>query len=143
MSQTEAKMIKTIYIKAPRNLVWSYLTEPDKLARWFHESDTVLTAGSEYQLLRENQSDKGQKMCWGKVLEADAPNRLVYTFTHTMLGHETTVEWALADVHGGTQVTMTHTGLDGNAEMAFGMLSAHDEGWDEHFVRLRKVASTH
>lgn len=141
---SDAKMIKTIYLKAPRELVWAYLTEPDKLARWFHESDIVLASkGDKYRLLKDNPSDGGDAICWGTVREADKPNRLVYSFTHDHLqGVETNVEWVLVESFGGTQLTMTHTGLDVSDEMAFGMLSAHDKGWDEHFARLRTVAST-
>ena len=27
---------KTVFLKAPRDTVWAFLTEKDKLARWFH-----------------------------------------------------------------------------------------------------------
>lgn len=139
---TDAKMVKTIYIKAPRELVWSYLTEPDKLGRWFHESTAVLKAGEDYKLLRENPADAREPMCWGKVLIADEPTRLVYTFTHPfMQGVETQVEWNLEERSGGTQLTMTHTGLDANSETALTMLMEHDKGWDRHFMRLREVAN--
>ncbi len=139
---TDAVMVKTIYIKAPKELVWAYLTEPNKLGRWFHESDTVLTEGQEYKLLRENPDDNREALCWGKVLAAKAPLRLVYTFTHPfMAGTVTTVEWDLVERSGGTQLTMTHTGLDSNSENALMMLTEHDKGWDKHFARLRDVAN--
>ena len=137
---TDAVLTKTIYLKAKRETVWAYLTEADKLARWFHESDHDLdTPDTDYALLMES----GNKGCWGKVLEVDPPNRLVYTFTHDWLkGYETRVEWNLEELDGGTQLQMTHTGLDKSEADPFAMLSDHDKGWDEHFQRLRMVAGT-
>ena len=141
---TEAKMIKTLYLKATPQTVWDYLTQSEKLARWFHETDTNLdTVGVDYQFLRENPGEKERKMCWGQVLEADRPNKLVYTFTHQFLKEiVTTVCWELEALHGGTQLTMTHTGFDAIPDGPFDQLSGHDKGWDSHFARLRTVAST-
>jgi uncharacterized protein YndB with AHSA1/START domain len=53
-------MVKTIYLKAPRERVWAYLTDADKLARWFHEADTALEVGQDYALMSDNTP--GQKM---------------------------------------------------------------------------------
>ncbi|NNC38342.1 MAG: SRPBCC domain-containing protein [Hyphomonadaceae bacterium] len=141
----EATLVKTIYLQATLETVWSYLTQPDRLARWFHESDTALDkVGKEYKLLRDNPSDKGPVICWGEVLEVDKPNRLVHTFTHEWLkGAITTVVWELMPVDGGTQVTMTHSDLDAMHDGLFDQLSGHDKGWDEGFIRLRRVAATY
>lgn len=141
---TEAKMIKTLYLKAAPETVWAYLTQSDKLARWFHETDINLDiVDAEYKFLRENPSDQGDRLCWGKVLEADKPNRLVYTFTHQWLKETiTTVCWELEAMYGGTQLTMTHTGFDAVPDGPFDELSGHDKGWDSHFARLRTVAAT-
>ena len=136
----DAVLTKTIYIKSNRRTVWKYLTEANKLARWFHEANCDLTTvDGDYELLMES----GDKGCWGRVLEVDPPNRLVYTFTHDYLqGYETRVEWVLRDLDGGTQLTLTHTGLDKSKADPFAMLSDHDKGWDEHLQRLRMVAGT-
>lgn len=137
---TDGTIVKTIYLKAPRARVWAYLTEADKLARWFHEADKTLEAGQDYALMSENTP--GEKTLWGKVVESDAPSRLVYTFTHDHLaGVETLVTWELVETDGGTQLTMTHSGFEKAGDNAFAMLAAHDKGWDEHFARLRMVAS--
>jgi len=137
---TDAVLTKTVYIKSKPATVWKYLTEGEKLARWFHEADCNLTnPGTDYVLLMES----GNKGCWGRVLEVEAPNRLVYTFTHDYLkGYETRVEWTLKELDGGTQLTLVHTGLDKSEGDAFAMLSDHDKGWDEHLQRLRMVAGT-
>lgn len=135
MSNTS--IIKTIFIDSSPENVWLYLTDKEKLGEWFHVADVNLDAGSEYQLL----GDEGNKICWGRVLEANAPHKLVYTFTHTPLeGIESTVIWELSPTHGGTLLKLTHEGLDNAPSDRLQMLISHDKGWDDHFGRLREKA---
>ena len=139
---TEARMTKTIFINAAPARVWTYLVEPDKLARWFHESDKVLEAGQVYALLRENTDKPDRNLCWGKVMVSEPPHRLVYTFTHDFLkGVETEVEWVLEAIGAGTRVTLHHSGFEAYEGDVMEMLTSHDKGWDQHFGRLRMVAS--
>ncbi|MCA8902933.1 MAG: SRPBCC domain-containing protein [Hyphomonas sp.] len=139
---TEATLTKTIFIKATPERVWTYLVDPDKLARWFHEGDAPLEAGKDFALLTEHEDRADRRLCWGKVLVSEPPKRLVYTFTHNSLkGHETEVEWRLEPAFGGTQVTLVHTGFETFDGDVLEMLTSHDKGWDDHFRRLRMVAS--
>lgn len=129
-------LLKTIFLKATPEKVWAYLTESEKLGEWFHESDKTLSEGNDYALVTPDGS--GTKMCWGKVLESSPFTKLIYTFTHDHLaGHETTVIWELEPAYGGTQLLMTHTGLEGATE-PLNMLASHDGGWDDHLGKLRK-----
>ena len=128
---------KTIFIKASPAKVWTYLTNKNKLGEWFHPANTNLKQGGKYALL----NDKGEDMCWGKVVKADKPNTLIYTFTHNWLeGVETTVEWHLSEVHGGTMIRLNHYGFEDAPVDTFEMLLSHDKGWDNHFSRLRDEA---
>lgn len=134
---TEAVMIKTIYLKATPEKVWSFLTQKEKLARWFHETDRDLTEPSSFQYFGHDSDAEDRKLMWGDILEITPPSKLVHTFTHQWLdGVITTVTWELAAVDGGTQLTMTHAGINTLAE-----LSGHDKGWDEHLTRLRSIVN--
>ena len=129
---------KTIFINSSPENVWEYLTDKNKLGEWFHRAKTNLTKGSTYKLV----GDKGNDICWGKVVEAKAPTRLVYTFTHGMLNNvETTVIWELNPAHGGTMLKLTHYGFEDANVDTFSMLINHDKGWDDHFGRLRDKAA--
>ena len=76
------------------------------------------------------------------MLVSEPPTYLVYTFTHEFLGgHETRVEWRLEKSFGGTKVTLVHSGFETFKGDVFEMLASHDKGWDQHFGRLRMVAS--
>ena len=133
MKDTKDAIVKTLYIDAPRETVWEYLVDKDKLAKWFHEGEGVMETGKPYHLL----NDAGERLLGGDVLEMDRPSRLVYTFTHEWLGGKiTTVTWELCEAYGGTRVYLTHTGFDA-ADNEMEMLLSHDGGWEEHFGRLR------
>lgn len=132
---------KTVFFKASRETVWSFLTEKDKLALWFHPAENDLVEGEPYALIRQGDDGSTTKICWGNVLEMDRPSRLVYSFTVKPLGAElTTVTWTLVDAHGGTKLSMKHEGITGaTREAALSLSMSFDAGWDKHFASLREA----
>ncbi len=134
---TETTLTKTIYLKASPAKVWDYLTDPDKLATWFHKPQSPLVEG-EYEMFG---TESGQKLMWGDVLVAEPFKRLEYTFSIApMAGQSSTVKWTLEEVPGGTRLSLRHEGLP-QGEEAFGLTLALDKGWDDHLARMR--ASLH
>lgn len=128
-------IVKTLFINAPCDVVWEYLVDKDKLGQWFHAGQQTLEAGKPYKLL----NDAGEVLLGGDVIEMDRPSRLVYTFTHEWLGGKiTTVTWELSEAYGGTRIYLTHAGFDAAAD-PMAMLLSHDNGWEEHFERLRGI----
>ena len=135
-------IIKTVFLKAPKETVWAFLTEKDKLARWFHPAEENLADGQDYALLGDSAEGGSVRQCWGTVQHWEPPTRLVYSFTVKPLnGAMTTVTWTLDEMDGGTRLTLLHEGVGVAGDAAFGLLMALDKGWDEHFGRLRGVAS--
>ncbi len=134
---------KSIFVAAPRETVWAYLTEKEKLAEWFHPAPSDLSEGEDYALVKILDDGATDKLCWGTVLKMDPPSHMVWSFTVKPLnGAMTTVTWQLEEVNGGTKLTLEHEGIEAAAgEGAWGMLSALDAGWDEHFARLRTSAA--
>jgi len=129
---------KTIFIKAPCEKVWRYLTDKDKLGTWFHVAAENLVVDKDYSLLSTERP--GEHLLGGKVLEFNPPHRLVTTFTHQWMNHvETIVTWDLFSVDGGTRLHLTHTGFEKTAT-PFKLAQDHDEGWDEHLTKLRTLA---
>lgn len=140
MSVTTIK--KSIFIKATRETVWSFMAEADKLAEWFHPAAADLEEGKPYALLGD-ANDPESKMCWGEVLKLDKPSALVYTFSLKPMGDAvTTVSWTLEEAAGGTRLTLVHEGMgEATQDTGFGFLFALDAGWDKHFEKLRAVAA--
>jgi uncharacterized protein YndB with AHSA1/START domain len=134
------KLVKTVFLKAPAAHVWRFLTEADKLALWFHGAEGDLKSGGDYAMTTNSYGREGERLMSGRVVEFDPPRKLVHTFTHRWLkGAETLCVWELAEVDGGTILTLTHSGWEKAGADAFALGADHDRGWDEHFVRLRRV----
>lgn len=129
---------KSCFFAAPRETVWAFLTEKDKLAQWFHPSTADLVEGEDYQLVKQG-GNPAEPVLWGTVLKMDKPSTLVYTFTFGAFnGATTTVTWTLEDVVGGTKLNLKHEGISEAAgEAAMGLLMALDKGWDEHLDAMR------
>ncbi|MEX0367909.1 MAG: SRPBCC domain-containing protein, partial [Ruegeria sp.] len=106
---TDTSLNKTIFLKAPRQLVWDYLTQPEHLAKWFHAPKSPLAEGETLEMFGV---DSGNRLIWGKVITARAPDYLEYTFTVGPMGDAvSTVKWTLTDVSGGTRLSLVHEGL--------------------------------
>ena len=92
---TETILRKSIYLKAEPAEVWAYLTDPEKLALWFHKPTATLREG-DYEMFG---TETGDKLIWGSVLVAEPFSRLEYTFTIKPMGGQiSTVKWRLEEV---------------------------------------------
>ena len=132
---------------APRALVWKAWTEPEHFARWFGPH------GSTVELCRMDVRPGGLlHFChrfadypdvWvrGVYAEVAAPERLVFTATFSDpdgsvverpgFARETRIAVALAEVPGGTEVTIRHAGLASD--------QGEVQGWNEGLDRLRAL----
>lgn len=131
---TRTTIHKSIYLGATPQQVWPWLTDPDKLALWFHRPDTPLVTDASLTMCG---SDSGDRLIWGKVNVARAPEYLEYTFTIKPMGDAVSlVKWTLEPVEGGTRLSLEHSGLPQGIE-AFGLLESLDMGWDDHIAKMR------
>lgn len=131
---TAPTLRKSIMLAAPRETVWAYLTQPDKLAIWFHAPKVPLEQGAKLEMFG---TTSGDLLIWGEVRVARAPEYLEYTFTVKPMGDAVSVvKWTLNAVDGGTQLNLEHEGLPQGAE-AFGLMQSLDKGWDEHMGTMR------
>jgi uncharacterized protein YndB with AHSA1/START domain len=125
---------KSIYLKATKAKVWAYLTEPDRLAEWFHKPQVALVEGEEFAMFG---TESGNRLIWGRVIAARPHDYLEYSFTIAQMGDAvSTVKWTLEDVGPGTRLSLEHSGLPEGAP-AFDFTLALDKGWDDHIARMR------
>ena len=133
---TETILEKSIYLRATPAQVWAYLTEPEKLAIWFHKPSAPLVEG-DYEMFG---TESGERLMWGAVLVAEPYSRLDYSFTIAPMGDAVSmVKWRLTEVPGGTRLSLRHEGLPQGAP-AFDLMLALDKGWDDHLARMRASA---
>lgn len=127
-----ADIIKTLILPLDAKGAWEYLTQPEKLAKWFHTPKTPLQDGQEYTLYG---TESGNKMCWGTVTKMSPYTELAYSFSVAPAPDvETQVHWTLAEIDGGTLITMCHSGV---GAAGIGLMMGLDKGWDDHFAKLR------
>ncbi len=136
---TNSTITKTVFFDAPRETVWAFLTEREKLAQWFHKPEKNLSEGEAFCLFKSGEAGEKTPQIWGKVVAMDPPNTLVYTFICKPFGeNETKVSYELVNVAGGTKLTLVHEGVvEASGENALSILQALDKGWDEHLHSLR------
>ena len=135
---TNDTITKTVFFTAQRDVVWSFLTDKDKLGTWFHRGKSDLAMGEDYALFNKGEEDNSTGIIWGTVLEFEPHSLLKYTFIIPPLkDHPTTVTWVLEEFEGGTKLTMQHEGVGDLDEGALTLLTHLDIGWDDHLGRLR------
>lgn len=134
---------KTVFFNASRETVWTFLTEKEKLAQWFHPPEKDLAEGTDYALIRTDDDGEKAPIIWGRVILMDAPNKLVYSFIiNPFDGAETIVTWILEDAAGGTRLSLTHEGVaEAAGPETLRMLMSLDRGWDEHLETMRKATA--
>ncbi|MGB0800068.1 MAG: SRPBCC family protein [Planktomarina sp.] len=129
---TDTTLRKTILLQAEPAQVWEYLTDPDKIATWFHKPQAALALGETYEMLGK---DSGEVFMSGKVLVAEPHTRLEYEFHLVPMGNtQSHVAWTLEAVEGGTRLSLVHSGLP---QAAMGLAFGLDKGWDGHLGQMR------
>ena len=127
---------KSIYLPLPREAVWSWLIEPDKLAQWFHAPKDTLREGEDYALIGK---DSGNRLCWGTVEEMHPVDYMRWSFSvYPAPDTVGTVEWRLEDAPGGTKLSLKHSNLPESAD-GFELILSLDKGWHEHLLSLREA----
>lgn len=130
---TNAIIRKSILLRATPEKVWAFLTDPDKLAIWFHRPDKPLLDGA-FQMIG---ADSAERFMWGEVQIAEPFKRLEYTFEIAPMDSAASlVKWTLTEIDAGTQLSLEHSGLPRGAE-AFDLSLALDKGWEVHMARMR------
>lgn len=128
-------IVAEIQIAAPRERVFSAITDPIQLLQWWGQEgryrgtkwDVDLRPGGKYRSEGVSQRDGRPFLVHGEYLEVDPPRLLVYTWNpswQTDLS-QTVVRWELKEHAGGTLVTLRHTGFGKNVQAA----KDHSQGW--------------
>ena len=127
---------------APRSTVFAAFTDPAQLAQWWGPVGFTIPSvefeprpGAAYQI--EMQPPEGESFFLrGEVREADAPNRLAYTFIWDPPDPddvETLVELGFADQGEATDVDFRQGEFKTDAR-----LELHRNGWSDTFDKLER-----
>lgn len=130
-------------LPAPRAAVYTALTDPGELARWWGPRGFTtpsvqfdLCVGGSYRIAMQ-PPDGDLFHLSGRIREVDPPTRLAYTFRWDPPDpddRETVVTLSLRDRDDRTEVRLTQGEFATAARLAL-----HEEGWTESFERLEQV----
>jgi uncharacterized protein YndB with AHSA1/START domain len=146
----EDRIEREIRIEAPIDVVWSVVTEPEQISRWFApEVQLDLRPGAEGRLTFVSRKT-GELSSYNLQVERVEPPhhfsfRWVYPDGATPgPGNAPLVEFTLAeDGEEATRLTLVESGIravdwdEGEKEQYY---ESHSEGWDHHLGRLRDHA---
>jgi uncharacterized protein YndB with AHSA1/START domain len=138
---------REVLIVAPVETVWSIVTEPDQISRWFANSAEVdLRPGGDV-LFKFDSGIAGR----GTVEKVEPPSLFSFRWVSpepgrdmdAAQGHYTTVEFTLESQGDGTLLRVTESGfaaLEGTAEENAVLAERHTGGWGMFLDRLAELA---
>ena len=132
-------------LPAPRSVVFTALTEPDELAKWWGpkgfttpSAEVDLRVGGSYRIAMQPPSGDLFYLA-GEFREVNPPTRLVYTFRWEDPDpddRETVVTLSLVDLGESTQLI-----VDQGVFATEGRRALHEQGWTETLDRLQELIS--
>ena len=133
---------RELLIEAPIDVVWSVVTEPEQINRWF-------TDGAELELRPGGQgafSWNGFGTVVLQVERVERPHRFSFRWSHpegqrAHAGNSTLVEFTLIDEGDNTRLRVVESGLtaiDWTDEQKSEFYDSHTSGWDRHLADLAK-----
>jgi uncharacterized protein YndB with AHSA1/START domain len=128
----------SIDVKADPATVWTYLTDPERVAEWFTDATPLGAVGDRYQL------DFGEgSVVEGIVLGHDPGRRFAHSWAWADAEprQETAVEWTIEALpDGGTRITLEHGGwLEAGSDDA--ARDDHEAYWSGYLDDLAALLS--
>jgi uncharacterized protein YndB with AHSA1/START domain len=117
METTSNEIRSVTRIDAPIDRVWTAITTPSEIKRWFFGVDTESDWKVGSQLVHTGEYQGKPYVDKGEILEIEPPKRLVHTHWSDISGKPDmpeqyqTVAWDLAERGGGTVLTITEQNL--------------------------------
>jgi len=138
---------REILIDAPPDVVWSVVTEPEQIRRWFaDEAEIELRVGGGGQLKFNSSGDSYQL----QVEAVEPPRRFAFRWVQpagavVREGSSMLVEFTLHPEAGGTRLRVVESGFDSvdwSDPEKQRYADNHSRGWESLLGRLREYAPT-
>jgi uncharacterized protein YndB with AHSA1/START domain len=138
---------REILIDAPVDVVWSVVTEPEQIRKWFaDEAEIELRVGGRGQLKFKPSGDSYQL----QVEAVDPPRRFAFRWvqpagTVVREANSMLVEFTLHPEASGTRLRVVESGFDAidwSEEEKQRYADNHSRGWHSLLGRLRDYAPT-
>ena len=126
-------IVQEIDYPHPIELVWEAITDQDAVSEWLMKADGLKPEVGAKFTLSEDYGEQGSITVECEVLEAEKPNRLVYTW-NTPPELYTTLAINLDATDEGTHVRLEQTGFETGGERAGQYRTGADWGWGKKFL---------
>jgi uncharacterized protein YndB with AHSA1/START domain len=140
MNISPNKLVIRRLLKHDRAQVFSALTDPAKMAKWFYGMETGqatvtsdLRPGGNFEIEMFNEEEECKPH--GIYLEIVPPERVVFTWTSEGSVNDTKVAIELFERDGGTELVLTH-------ELPADMIAPHRQGWTNCLIHLEALLSS-
>ena len=117
MPTITSQSTSSVRIDAPMNAVWDAVTTPGMIKQWFFGVDTEAEWEVGGKLIHRGEYQGKPYVDRGEILEFTPPRRLVHSHWSDVSGkpdepeNREIVTWDLAEVDGGTRLTITEQNL--------------------------------
>lgn len=140
---------RSTLVRAPRSRVWQALTSIQEFSKWFCvEAKGEFTPGARLNMISTHECGKGQAF-FVDVVKMEPPETFFWRWApgskrpgeDTSREPLTLVQFHLAEVKGGTLVTVTESGFDGlSLARRTRVLEENDKGWQIQLASLTQYA---
>ncbi len=125
----------------PTDVVWEYLTLPEKISKWLMPNDFQLILGHDFQFRTKPKPQFNfDGIFYCKVLEIVPLKKLSYSWRggpgNGEISLDTVVVWTLVAKDNGTELQLEHNGFTNEN---FAIYSALNEGW---FKNMKKIVES-
>lgn len=124
-------------VQAPAAKIWQALTDKDQMKQWYFDlSDFRAEIGFHFSF--PGQGSKGEKYIHHCTITEVVPEqRLQYSWAYEGYPGYSLVTFELAEIENGTQVTLTHQGLETfPQDLPDFARSSFNQGWTELIGKL-------
>jgi len=97
--------------KQPPEKVWGFLTESEKLSRWFLPNDFSLVEKDDFRLWT-TPTPAWDGVLLGKVNDYVENKSLSYELKTSISSETSQVDWTIDEGHGGSHLNLSHEGSD-------------------------------
>ena len=141
METDKTSFVYVTYIRSTPDMVFEAIAQPDVARRyWGHENISDWKPGSDWQHVRANEQRTVNIV--GKVVEVDAPTRLVMTWASPSRADDpaaySRVTFDIAPYDGMVRLTVSHDELEAGSGMAKGI----QQGWPIVLSSLKSLLET-
>jgi uncharacterized protein YndB with AHSA1/START domain len=141
MSKKKTSFVYVTYIRSTPEKVFDAITKPEIARRyWGHENVSDWKPGSNWQHVRDNEQHTVNVL--GKVVEVDAPTRLVITWASPAQAADpdsySRVTFEVVPYEDMVRLTVTHDELEAGSGMAKGI----QQGWPIVLSSLKSLLET-